>query len=147
VEHADPTRITGSLQRLVDLLGQPGPDAATGDPQPGTGVGLGVHGTGTNADERVRAQVSAFGRLEGLTIDPALLRSGAAELAAQVVAAVQAAQDDAKQQSTELLGDAGGPAGTAALREELEGVAAEATRGFDRVFADLDAVLRRLEQR
>lgn len=146
MEQLDPHELTGSLRRLSDLIGAGGPTA----PASGEGEGEGVRGTGTAADGRIQAQVSAFGRLESLTLDPALLRGGAAELAAQVVAAVQAAQDDAQRQSSELLAGTGGPAsaeGAAALRAELEGVAEEATRGFDRIFGDLDAVLRRLDQR
>jgi len=106
-----------------------------------------VVGVGTAADELVRAQVGGFGRLEELSIDPTLLRQGTTAIAGYVVTAVRAAQDGAQRQTQELLGSAAGVGVTAEMSAQLEQVAADATRGFDRMMAELDALTRRLDGR
>jgi len=90
----EPSDVTGSLDKIIGLLGQ----AGDGPPEQE------VRGVGFGGDERVRAQVSAFGRLEVLTIDPSLLRVGSSVIAEYVVEAVRAAQEDAQRQAQLLLG-------------------------------------------
>jgi DNA-binding protein YbaB len=138
VDSVDSTGLTSSLTKALDALerlDQDGPSPAAS-----------VRGKGSSADGQVRAEVSAFGRLEELKIDPMLSRAGATAIADHVLAAVQAAQDDAQRQASELLGAAAGPVDTSAMSAELNQVAADATRGFDRMITDLDAVLRRLDR-
>ena len=134
----EPSDVTGSLEMVIGLLGQ-----VAG----GSGSSEEVRGVGYGGDEQVQAEVSAFGRLESLTIDPVLLRAGTSAIAEYVVEAVRGAQDDAHRQSSQLLGAVPGALDPAELSEKLGQVAAEATRGFDRMIADLDGVLRRIDRR
>jgi DNA-binding protein YbaB len=129
--------VTGPLERAIRALGRV--DTGTGEPpQELRGVGFGRNG-------QVRAEASASGRLEALTIDPALSRLDTATIAEYVLEAVRAAQDDAQRQLTESLSSAAALDATG-LSRELGEVAVEATRGFDRMLADLDAMLRRLDR-
>ncbi len=136
----DSVDVTGSLAKVAGVLGRlvdaSGPD-----------VGEEVRGVGTGGDGRVRAEVSAFGRLEALSIDATLLRVGTSVIAEYVLEAVRAAQDDAQRQSSELVGLVPGGLDPAELSATLGQVAGEATRGFDRMLGDLDAVLRRIDRR
>jgi DNA-binding protein YbaB len=105
-----------------------------------------VRGVGTAADESVRAEVDAFGRLAELSIDPSLLRQGTTAIARYVREAVRAAQDDARSTSSRLLAQAS-LLTSDDLPARLEQLTDEAMRGFHRVSADLDAALRRIEGR
>ncbi|NJP35640.1 YbaB/EbfC family nucleoid-associated protein [Micromonospora thermarum] len=102
-------------------------------------------GRGAGGDGLVEAEVSAFGRLESLVIDPSLLRAGTTAIAEYVVEAVRAAQDDERTRRAETLGAAAPD--TAALARQLERVSEEAFRGFDRMISDLDAATRRIDRR
>src|SRR5258707_1142939 len=53
-----------------------------------------LRGTGTAADDQVRAAVVIGGRLETLSVDPRLMRMGSEALCEQIVFAVNAALDD-----------------------------------------------------
>ncbi|MCX5118591.1 YbaB/EbfC family nucleoid-associated protein [Micromonospora sp. NBC_00362] len=103
-----------------------------------------LRGCGTAADGLVEAVVTGYGRLESLEIDPRLLRRGTGAIAAHVIEAVRAAQDDELRQRQELLG---GDVDQAATRRQLEAVAAEAWRGLDGMIGDLDALTRRFDKR
>ncbi len=128
-----------SLEDVIRLLGQaPGADGSDSEA---------VRGIGTAADEAVRAEVSACGRLESLSVDPRLLRSGTTAIAEYVLEAVRAAQDDAQRQSSQLLGGVAGGFDPARLSAGLQQVATDAARSFERMVGDLDAVTRRLEGR
>jgi DNA-binding protein YbaB len=131
-----PADVTDPLEKMSRLL------AAAGD---GQGPGHEVRGVGHGGQERVRAEVSAGGRLEALSIDPTLARVGVESIAEYVIDAVRAAQEDAQRQVAEAMAAAGG-VDTRALSRQLGDVAVEATRGFDRMLADLDGVLRRLDR-
>lgn len=61
----------------------------------------------TAADGAVRARVSAAGRLEELTIDQSVLRTGMISVADAVIQAVQAAQDELSRQVSDSLKRAG----------------------------------------
>jgi DNA-binding protein YbaB len=131
-----PADVTDPLEKMSRLL------ATAGD-----GLGTGhVRGVGHGDQERVRAEVSAGGRLEALSIDPMLVRVGVEAIAQYVIEAVRAAQEDAQRQVAEAVAATGG-VDTQALSHQLGDVAVEATRGFDRMLADLDSVLRRLDRR
>jgi hypothetical protein len=132
-----PADITDPLEKMSRLL------AAAGG---GQGRQHEVRGVGHGGQERVRAEVSAGGRLEALSIDPLLARIGVEAIAEYVIEAVHAAQADAERQVTEAFAVVGG-VDTQSLSRQLGDVAVEATRGFDRMLADLDGVLRRLDRR
>ncbi len=83
-----------ALQETLRLLGSVSGSSVQAPP---------VRGVGSAADDMVRAEVSEFGRLEELTLDPKLMRQGTTAIAEYVVTAVRAAQDDAHRQTQELL--------------------------------------------
>lgn len=102
-----------------------------------------LRGVGTAADGKVRAEVSAAGRLEALSIEPAVLRSGVVSLADLVLEAVQAAQDDVAFRSRQVVAGMGLPA-----PEGLSVAAAAAEAGMARVDQMMEAlgeVSRRLD--
>ncbi|MER7460855.1 YbaB/EbfC family nucleoid-associated protein [Micromonospora sp. NPDC126480] len=142
----DPSGLSRSLEEAMRLLRQ-----ATGEgtaqpadrPEPPDVDTL--VGRGTGGDGLVEAEVSAFGRLESLVIDPSLLRAGTAAVAEHVLEAVRAAQDDERTRRAETLG--GAVPDPAALTRQLERVSEDAFRGFDRMISDLDAATRRIERR
>jgi DNA-binding protein YbaB len=88
-----------------------------------------VRGEGSAADGRVTARVVAGGRLEELTVDPRLMRSGSEELCAQIVVAVNAAMDDLRARTSEEDPAAMDPAALAGLLENLQ---AESARQMSR---------------
>ncbi len=138
----DPSGVTRSLEEVAGLLRRTGGGQAVD----GSGEVAEVRGIGTAGADRVRVEVSAFGRLEVLTIDPVLLRAGTTAIAEYVLEAVRTAQDDAQRQSSELLGSL--PAlDPAALSSTLDEVTIQATRGFDKMIFGLDAALRQLDRR
>jgi len=114
--------------------------------QGGPGAALdGVRGVGTAADGKVRAEVSASCRLEVLTIDPAVFRSGVVSLADLVLEAVRAAQESASEQVTRAI--AAVPA-AAPDREGLSAAAAAAEAGMvrlDEMMAQLGRLTTRLD--
>jgi DNA-binding protein YbaB len=132
-----PADVTDPLEKMSRLMA-----AAVGGQAPQHEV----RGVGHGGQERVSAEVSAGGRLEALSIDPLLARVGVEAIAQYVIDAVRAAQEDAERQVADALAAAGG-VDTQALSRQLGDVAVEATRGFDRMLADLDGVLRRLDRR
>ncbi|MEV4617173.1 YbaB/EbfC family nucleoid-associated protein [Asanoa sp. NPDC049573] len=140
----DPSGLGRSLEEAMRLLNQAtGGGAAPSGPGPAPGQSVeGLVGRGVAADGQVSAEVSAFGRLETVEIDPRLLRAGAAAVAEFVVEAVRAAQDDERTQRSSALGTPD----TAALTKQLERVSEDAFRGFDRMVSDLDAITRRMDR-
>jgi hypothetical protein len=139
----EPADLVRSLDAAIRLLGQ-----ATGgptDPAQPPGDEPGPRGHGTAADGLVEAEVAGYGRLESLTIDPTLLRAGTTAIAEYVLTAVRAAQDDERDRRPAGPGGAGGDPG--ALAGQLDEVAGNAWRGFDRMVGDLDALTRRLDGR
>jgi DNA-binding protein YbaB len=134
----EPSHILNPLEDTIRLLRRPGRDAEPG---------LEVRGIGQAEGGRVRAEVSAAGRLETLDIDPTLTRSGSAVVAELVVEAVRAAQDDVQHQVAEVLQDAASRFDPAGLTTGLDAVATEASRGLSRMIGELDAVTRRFEGR
>ncbi|HEV7711176.1 MAG TPA: YbaB/EbfC family nucleoid-associated protein [Asanoa sp.] len=137
----DPSGLGRSLEEAMRLLNQ-----ATGAGTPPSGAPPQppdeLVGRGSAADGQVEAEVSAFGRLESLVIDPRLLRAGGADVAEFVVEAVRAAQDDERARRAAALG----APDTAALTKQLERVSEDAFRGFDRMVSDLDAITRRMDR-
>jgi hypothetical protein len=137
----DPSGLGRSLEEAMRLLNQA--TGASAAPPDGPSA-QDLVGRGAAADGQVSAEVSAFGRLESVEIDPRLLRAGisAAEVAAHVVEAVRAAQDDERVQRSSALG----APDTAALTKQLERVSEDAFRGFNRMVSDLDAITRRMDR-
>lgn len=132
-----------SLEAAIRLLnGVTGREAPVSGPEESTAEEP-VRGHGESGNGLVRAEVTGYGRLESLQLDPGLLRAGTEAIAEYVIEAVRAAQDDERQRRGAV---AAGP-DTAALQRQLEGVAAEAWRGFDRMLGDLDALTRRFDRR
>jgi DNA-binding protein YbaB len=107
----------------------------------GAGPVEGLRGVGTAASGRVRAEVSAGGRLESLTIDPGLLRAGLTSVADVVVEAVQAAQDDAVAKAADL--QAGAVPSSAGLTAAAQAAAAGTAR-LEAMLAELARVGDRL---
>lgn len=131
-----------SLEAAMRLLNGVAGQSAPADGGDGPAAAEPPRGRGESGDGLVRAEVAGFGRLESLEIDPGLLRAGTHAIAEHVIEAVRAAQDDERQRRA-----VGAGADPAALRQQLEGVSAEAWRGFDRMVGDLDALTRRLDRR
>ncbi|NYH44671.1 DNA-binding protein YbaB [Micromonospora jinlongensis] len=144
----DPSGLSRSLEEAMRLLSQatattsarPDADDDRAVPTAEQMVGRGVGGDGL-----VEAEVSAFGGLRSLVIDPSLSRAGTSAIAEYVLEAVQAAQADERARRAELTAAAG--ADGAALTEQLERVSEDAFRGFQRMIGDLDAVTRRMDRR
>jgi DNA-binding protein YbaB len=87
-----------------------------------------VRGSGTAADDQVRASVATGGRLETLTVDPRLMRIGSEALCEQIVVAVNAALDDLRTKvaaSTPELPD------KAALGQQLDEIRTESVRRME----------------
>ncbi|GIF52355.1 hypothetical protein DFJ67_8125 [Asanoa ferruginea] len=134
----DPSGLGRSLEEAMRLLNQ----ASGGGTPPADAPPLELFGHGSAADGQVEAEVSAFGRLESLVIDPRLLRAGGADVAEFVVEAVRAAQDDERTRRTAAVGTPD----TAALTKQLERVSEDAYRGFNKMIGDLDAITRRMDR-
>jgi len=140
----DPSGLGRSLEEAMRLLNQATGAGAppSGAPPAGGPLVDGLVGRGVAADGQVEAEVSAFGRLESLVIDPRLLRADPASVAELVVEAVRAAQDDERAQRASTLGSPDTPA----LAKQLERVSADAYRGFNKMIGDLDAITRRMDR-
>ncbi|GLW09963.1 hypothetical protein Misp01_50920 [Microtetraspora sp. NBRC 13810] len=107
----------------------------------------GPRGTGEAAAGWVSAEVGADGLLEGLRLNPRLLRSSSDELAGHVVSAVRAAQQD-RLGKLETAGDEETAAGVdpAELMRRLDDLEAQAALDFTRLNAALDETLRRIQE-
>ncbi|MEU5911357.1 YbaB/EbfC family nucleoid-associated protein [Micromonospora sp. NPDC047527] len=144
----DPSGLSRSLEEAMRLLSQataatsaqPDADDDRAAPTAEQMVGRGVGGNGL-----VQAEVSAFGGLRSLVIDPGLSRAGTSAIAEYVLEAVQAAQADERARRVELT--AAASADGAALSQQLERVSEDAFRGFQQMIGDLDAVTRRTDRR
>ncbi|MFG3553516.1 YbaB/EbfC family nucleoid-associated protein [Micromonospora sp. NPDC047557] len=143
----DPSGLSSSLEEAMRLLSQ-----ATGavTAQPGDGDGPvpdaeQMVGRGTGGDGLVEAEVSAFGALQTLVIDPSLSRAGTSTIAEYVLEAVQAAQADERARRADLT--AGAQVDSTALTQQLERVSEQAFRGFQQMIGDLDAATRRMDRR
>ncbi|WP_405427848.1 YbaB/EbfC family nucleoid-associated protein [Micromonospora sp. NBC_00617] len=143
----DPSGLSGSLEEAMRLLSQAS-GAVTAQPGeadvpvPGTEQTV---GRGTGGDGLVEAEVSAFGALRTLVIDPSLSRAGTSTIAEYVLEAVQAAQADERARRADLT--AGAQVDSTALTQQLERVSEEAFRGFQQMIGDLDAATRRMDRR
>ncbi|SCG71218.1 YbaB/EbfC family nucleoid-associated protein [Micromonospora zamorensis] len=144
----DPSGLSRSLEETMRLLSQA---TATTSAQPDADDDRAVPtaeqmvGRGVGGDGLVEAEVSAFGGLRSLVIDPSLSRAGTSAIAEYVLEAVQAAQADERARRAELT--AAAAADGAALTEQLERASEDAFRGFQRMIGDLDAVTRRMDRR
>jgi hypothetical protein len=134
----DSAGVTGPLEEVVALLGKIDKNAL--------GMADAVRGIGYGPDALVRAEISTVGYLEALTIDATLAGSPMSVIAEYVLEAVRAAYADAQRQRTWLSGSAASPDG-AVLSRQLGEVAAEASRGFDRMLTNLAAVVAELDRR
>lgn len=142
----DPADLGRSLDEAMRLLSRAtGQAAAAPPPVSGERADEPLRGHGTGGGGLVEAEVGGFGRLESLVISPNLLRAGTSVIAEYVREAVQAAQDDERRRRDELMGPV--TPDPAALNHQLEGVAEEAWRGFNRMIGDLDALTRRLDRK
>ncbi|MEU7840163.1 YbaB/EbfC family nucleoid-associated protein [Micromonospora sp. NPDC049114] len=143
----DPSGLSGSLEEAMRLLSQAS-GAVTAQPGDADGQVPDAEqmvGRGTGGDGLVEAEVSAFGALQTLVIDPSLSRAGTSTIAEYVLEAVQAAQADERARRADLT--AGAQVDSAALTQQLERVSAEAFRGFHQMIGDLDAATRRMDRR
>jgi hypothetical protein len=95
------------------------------------------------AEGRISASVVSGGRVEGLRVDPRLMRLGSEELCAQIVVAINAALDDLRAQTSRV--DAGGmdPAALAGMLESLQADSARQmslfTQGMAETVAKINA--------
>jgi DNA-binding protein YbaB len=137
VTQAATAGLTNPLERAISLLSKAAP---------GSTVGTGIRGAGTGGEGRVHAEVSGYGRLETLTIDPGLIRAGTAAIAEYVQEAVRAAQDDAARQSAEQLRSATDGLDPDAMAERLGRISLEASQGVDRMLSALNTVADRLNR-
>lgn len=122
-------RLLGETRRALGALGsgaRPRGEAGEGA-LPGTGPSGGpdaaaepVSGEGSAADGKITAKVAAGGHLDELTVDPRLLRSGSAELCAQIKIAVNAAMDDLRAHTVQAGPATMDPAALAGMLEELQ---------------------------
>lgn len=143
----DPSGLSRSLEDAMRLLGQ-ATGAATAQPGAADGSAPSAEqmvGRGTGGDGLVEAEVSAFGALRSLVIDPSLSRAGTTTIAEYVLEAVQAAQADERARRADLT--AGAQVDSTALTQQLERVSEEAFRGFQQMIGDLDAATRRMGRR
>ena len=144
----DPSGLSRSLEEAMRLLSQASGAAVA---QPGEQTDASAPtveqmvGRGTGGDGLVEAEVSAFGALQTLVIDPSLSRAGTTTIAAYVLEAVQAAQADERARRAELT--AGAQVDSTALTRQLERVSEDAFRGFQQMIGDLDAATRRMDRR
>jgi hypothetical protein len=130
--------VTGPVEKVVALLGQIDKNAP--------GMADAVRGIGYGPDGLVRAEISTVGDLEALTIDATLAGSPMSVIAEHVLEAVRAAHADARRQRTWLGGSAASP-DRAVLTRQLGDVAAEASRGLDRMLTSLAAVVAEADRR
>jgi hypothetical protein len=103
-----------TMQALDQLRGAPADGAvsvgsADGAVSVGSADGDGeesepIEGVGEAADGLIRAVAAAGGQLAGLYLDPAVLQMGAAALAEEIVAAVNAAAVDLQEQMAGAFG-------------------------------------------
>ncbi|MCO5990318.1 hypothetical protein NE235_29815 [Actinoallomurus spadix] len=110
-------------------------DEVDGDP---SGIGEAAHG-------RVCARVGSDGLLERLDLDPRLLRLRSEELAGHIVSAVRAAQNDRLARGEDPPAPAPAPLDPETLVRRLDEMEAQADRGYARLTATLDEMLRRLD--
>ena len=119
-------RLLGETRRALGALGSGARargEGSAADAAPGGaagGDGERVHGAGSAADGKITAKVAAGGRLEELTVDPRLLRSGSDELCAQIKIAVNAAMDDLRTHAAQASPATMDPAALAGMLEELQ---------------------------
>ena len=112
-------RLLGETRRALGALGS---GARTRGDTPGTtdADAEPVGGEGSAADGKITAKVAAGGHLDGLTVDPRLLRSGSEELCAQIKIAVNAAMDDLRAHAAQAAPATMDPAALAGMLEELQ---------------------------
>ncbi|SDQ57752.1 YbaB/EbfC family nucleoid-associated protein [Thermostaphylospora chromogena] len=65
-----------------------------------------VVGCGETAGGRVKATVTAYGRVREIVITPRAMRVGSHALAEEILLAIRRAQQDAEQKSRQLVNDA-----------------------------------------
>jgi DNA-binding protein YbaB len=90
-------------------------------------------GTGEAADGLISARVVAPGRVEGLQLDPRVMRMSAEQLAEQIESAVNAAFADLREQSAGVSG----PADLSGLSDQLREVQVNAERQFSTFTASM----------
>jgi DNA-binding protein YbaB len=120
------------------------------DDQPTTGPAKAVleqlsalRGTGTAADELVRASVDGTGTITDLVIEPRAMRLTSVDLACEIRTAISAARQDAEAQLTET---SPGPAApdVAALQQLLTDVDTAARQRLDQFVRFADELSARL---
>ncbi|MBM0204145.1 YbaB/EbfC family nucleoid-associated protein [Micromonospora sp. NPDC051227] len=147
----DPAGLSRSLEEAMGLLSQvPGsptaqPDGTDEQDDRATPAVDQMTGRGTGGNGLVEAEVSAFGALQTLVIDPSLSRGGTGAIAEYVLEAVQAAQADERARRAELT--AAAHVDTVALSQQLARVSEDAFRGLQQMIGDLDVATRRMGQR
>lgn len=100
----------------------------------------------SGANDLVKAEVSAGGRLEKLTIESRAMRMDSQTLAEELTKAVRAAQDEALARQGELANQLP-MVDEAQLAERLDETQWQATRQLDVFGEALEGVIRKLDQR
>jgi hypothetical protein len=130
-------RMVSDTRRLLSEL------ATTGG-EPGTPVeAADQRGFGSAADELVKAEVSAGGRVEKVTLEPKAMRLDSQTLGEEITKALRAAQDDLRARQP----DAAGLPAPEQLTERLDGVQLQVSRQLDVFGEALEGIVRKLDQR
>jgi DNA-binding protein YbaB len=126
-------RLLAETARALESMRSAVPPADDGEP---------VLGTGTAADDRIRAVASGANRIDSITIDPRLMRLGSEALAEEIVTAVNAAFADLQRQAQTMSA----PADPAEMAGQLRQLREDSVRGMVSVTSALDEVLGQIRQ-
>ena len=134
----DSSGLTGMLGEVVSALGRAQARSGNSENQEPPA------GTGEGADGRIRVRAVMPGRIEGLELDPEVMRLPAEELAREIESAVNGALAN-------LQGRTAGAADLGGLTEQLKEIQLSAERRFALLTASLaeaqDQLVRRAEGR
>lgn len=133
----DPSGLTGMLSEALSALSRA--QARPGDPddqEPPSG-------TGEGADGLIQVRAVLPGRVEGLRLDPRVMRMNSEDLALEIEAAVNAAFAQLRERS---VAEAGVP-DLGALNEQLKDLQAGAERQFSQFTASMTEAQAQLARR
>ncbi len=133
----DPSGLGSTLAEVVAALGRaqtPSGDQEEQKPPIGTSEA---------ADGRLRVRATWPGRIEGLELEPSLLRLSVEELAREIESAVNTALADLQSRASAT----GGPADLGALTDQLKDIKFDAERQFAKLTASLVEAQEQLTRR
>lgn len=128
-------RLLAETARALESMRSAAPPVTAGEP---------VRGTGSAADDRVRAVASTANRIDSITIDPRLMRLGSEALAEEIVIAVNAAFADLQRQAQTQAVAA--PADPEEFAGQLRQLREDSVRGMVSVTSALNDVLGQIRQ-